>query len=147
MDLSLATRKISDLTLDLSALLKFLNKDDKICCGLTWQQSFTVETLSRNGSMLMGELAGRMGVAESTATRGLNILVRDGILARENCCDDKRQVRAVLTSKGRSLAKTLIECREKAIGRFLGPISAAGRKELILAMEKIMSFVRKVSCC
>lgn len=147
MELDEATKKFSGLMHDLTALLKLLNKDDRICCGLTWQQAFTIETLFAEGPMTMGSLAGRMGVAESTATRILNILVRDRYLTRKARSDDKRQVLAALTPRGRTAARELVRCREDALRRMLGTVRPEGRKELIAAMEKIKAFAGSASCC
>lgn len=147
MELLEATKRFSGLMRDLTALLKLLNKDDRICCGLTWQQAFTIETLFVEGSMSMGPLAARMGVAESTATRILNILDRDRYLRRRSFPGDRRQVLAELSPRGTAAAKTLIRCREDAIRRMMGSVQPKGRKELIAAMEKVKAFAQNASCC
>ncbi len=140
-------RDISRLLHDLTGILKLLNRDEKLCYGLTWPQAFTVEALA-GGALTMGELGTRMGVAESTATRILNVLVRDGLVERKPGESDRRQVRASLTAKGRTMAQKLVACRERGIAELIAPLSSAQRKNLVAAMETVKSAMAGgKSCC
>ena len=54
----------------------------------------------------MSELAASAGVAPPTATRMLDALVREGVVARTPCEDDRRVVRVALTEGGRDAVAT-----------------------------------------
>ena len=49
----------------------------------------------------MSELAGHLHLSPSGLTRRLDLLVREGLVARESCPSDRRAVYAVLTFRGR----------------------------------------------
>jgi DNA-binding MarR family transcriptional regulator len=143
-----SVKRFSRLLHDLTGLLKLLNRDEKLCYGLTWPQAFTVEALAAQGELTMSDLGAKMGVAVSTATRILDLLVRDGLVERKTGEHDRRQVLIALSEKGRDLARKLAVCREKAIGAMLAPLSAAKKKALLEAMETIKGVVAgSPSCC
>jgi DNA-binding MarR family transcriptional regulator len=137
----------SRLLHDLTGILKLLNRDDKICYGLTWPQAFTIETLSREGQLFMSALGERLGVKESTATRILNLLVRDNLVERKSGEKDRRQVSVSLTEAGRSMAKKLVACREKGIEELLSAMTQAQRQSLVAAMETVTAVMAGRKCC
>jgi DNA-binding MarR family transcriptional regulator len=137
----------SRLLHDLTGILKLLNRDDKICYGLTWPQAFTIETLSREGRLFMSALGERLGVKESTATRILNLLVRDNLVERKPGEQDRRQVSVSLTEAGRTMARKLVACREKGIEELLSAMTQAQRKSLIAAMETVTAVMAGRKCC
>jgi DNA-binding MarR family transcriptional regulator len=124
-----------------------LNRDDKICYGLTWPQAFTIETLSREGRLFMSALGERLGVKESTATRILNLLVRDNLVERKPGEQDRRQVSVSLTEAGRTMARKLVACREKGIEELLSAMTQAQRQSLIAAMETVTAVMAGRKCC
>jgi DNA-binding MarR family transcriptional regulator len=143
-----SVKRVSRLFYDLTGLLKLLNRDEKLCYGLTWPQAFTVEALAVNKEMTMTELSSKMGVAVSTATRILDLLVRDGLVERKNGHQDRRQVLIALSVKGREIARKLAACREQAIAVMLAPLSRTKKRALVAAMETIKSVVAESpSCC
>jgi DNA-binding MarR family transcriptional regulator len=137
----------SRLLHDLTGILKLLNRDDKICYGLTWPQAFTIETLSREGRLFMSALGERLGVKESTATRILNLLVRDNLVERKPGEQDRRQVSVSLTEAGRTMARKLVACREKGIEELLSAMTQAQRQSLIAAMETVTAVMAGRKCC
>ena len=75
--------------------LNLLNREQKVCYGLTIPQCYTIETLGHKDQQTMKELSAGMGVSISTMTRVVDILVRNGILVRKGNPDDRREVRRV----------------------------------------------------
>jgi DNA-binding MarR family transcriptional regulator len=142
-----SVRKFTHLLDNLTMFFKLLNRDEKICYGLTWPQAYTVGTLFNNGPLTMSEMSGKLGVTLSTVTRILNILVRDGLISRNPGNMDRRQVTASLTEKGKDIAKKLIDCREKAIEGFLLSVPTEKRKNLVEAMETIRSALAGTKFC
>jgi DNA-binding MarR family transcriptional regulator len=76
-----------------------------------------VETLSRTAAPSIKDVAGRLGVEHSTASRGVDAAVRSGLLTKQSCADDLRRTRLRLSAQGRSLLRkasarrqTLLDC-------------------------------------
>src|SRR5690606_24661415 len=49
------------------------------------------------------QIADDLGIEHSTASRAVDSLVRSGLLSRQRCTDDQRQVRLQLTARGRTV--------------------------------------------
>lgn len=77
--------------------------------GLTVPQSYTLLTLYDHKIMAMNELAGALKVTQTTMTRVVDNLVRDGYIDRIRNEEDRRVVEVQLTEKGIS---TVIKLRE-----------------------------------
>jgi MarR family transcriptional regulator, organic hydroperoxide resistance regulator len=74
--------------------------------GLTLAQYQLLEALQRSERLPVSELAASAGVAPPTATRMLDALVREGVVERTPCTDDRRVVRVALTDGGRDAVAT-----------------------------------------
>jgi len=129
--------------------LNLLNRDQKICYGLTMPQCYTIETLAQKGMFTMNELSREMGVSISTMTRIIDILVRDEVVWRKTNPEDRRQVCIKLTVKGRNLASKLKRCSEKYSKEVLNQVPVGKRKEIIESLETLNSAIKEVNkkCC
>jgi len=74
--------------------------------SLTLAQHQLLEALQTAERLPVSELAASAGVAPPTATRMLDALVREGVVARTPCEDDRRVVRVALTEGGRDAVAT-----------------------------------------
>jgi len=74
--------------------------------SLTLAQYQLLEALQTAERLPVSELAATAGVAPPTATRMLDALVREGVVARTPCEDDRRVVRVALTAGGRDAVAT-----------------------------------------
>ena len=70
---------------------------------LTLPQVHLLEPLAGGGSARIGELAEAAGVAAPTASRMVDSLEREGIVARGRAEDDRRATAVELTAEGRDL--------------------------------------------
>src|SRR5438477_81766 len=75
-------------------------------------QLYALGELARD-DLRMTELAGRLGLAESTVTRVIDRLESAGLVARRTSPPDRRCVVAELTPTGRRLAAELEESRRQ----------------------------------
>src|SRR4051812_27674117 len=103
---------------------------------LTASQSQALVTLA-GGGLMMRELAGRLGVAESTATRLVDRLERPGLAERTASEGDRRCVVARLTAAGRKLAGELEASRRQYLAEILATLPAEERRELVRLFEKV----------
>jgi len=64
-----------------------------------------VEILSASGAPSIKDVAARLAVEHSTASRGVDSAVHAGLLNKQPCADDQRRTRLALTPQGSSLLK------------------------------------------
>ena len=84
-----------------------IDRTEKLCHGVTLTQAFTIGTLHKKNVLTMNELSQELGLALSTLTRIIDILVRDKMVVRKSSSTDRRKVCIELTDNGKELAKKL----------------------------------------
>ncbi len=72
--------------------LNVLDRNEILCHGVTVTQCYLIDTINKTGEMSMNQLSTEMGLAISTLTRIIDILVRDKIVIRKRSTDDRRKV-------------------------------------------------------
>lgn len=129
--------------------LNVLNRDQKVCYGLTLPQCGAIETLSRKGMLPMKELSRQMGVTISTMTRVIDILVRDGLVTRKENPDDRRKVCIDLTGKGRTMASKLKKCSLDYSMAIFKKIPEEERQKVFEALELLNKAIEAANakCC
>jgi DNA-binding MarR family transcriptional regulator len=111
--------------------------------GLSLSQYHLLAPLAEGGPLTVRALAEGAAVAPPTATRMLDVLVRDGLATREPSAEDRRCVTVALTPAGRdALAVTgelLTEMRARIAGSLTEderPQAAALLRRLTLVVEE-----------
>jgi len=140
----------NDFSLLISQLIRKLNlleRDEKVCLGVTISQCYTIETLARKDKLSMKELSQEMGVAVSTMTRILDILVRDALAKRENNPKDRRSVCVQLTAKGKDIASKLKCCAEGYLKTIFDKIPGAKQEKVIEALNILLKAVEQHPFC
>jgi DNA-binding MarR family transcriptional regulator len=74
-----------------------------------------VEVLSSSGAPSIKDVAVRLAVEHSTASRAVDSALRLGLLSKQPCVDDLRRTRLALTSQGRTLLKQSAERRREVL--------------------------------
>src|SRR5437660_12337082 len=105
-------------------------------------QLYALGELARD-DLRMTELAGRLGLAESTVTRVIDRLESAGLVARRTSPPDRRCVVAELTPTGRRLAAELEESRRQFLAELMGTLQPAERRELIRLFDKLTEAIRR----
>ncbi|HEV8018706.1 MAG TPA: MarR family winged helix-turn-helix transcriptional regulator [Steroidobacteraceae bacterium] len=110
--------------------------------GLHGTQYTALQVLERAPSMTTTELAGMIGIDQTTATRTLALIRKNG-LASDSVGSDRRERRWVLTGKGQAQLRRLRpkwEAAQEAFERRLGRAEAmALKKAAYLAASKLTS--------
>lgn len=75
-----------------------------------------VEFLSLEAAPSIGDVATRLAVEHSTASRSVDGAVRSGLLSKRACTQDLRRTRLDLTSQGRTLLKKASARRRELLG-------------------------------
>ena len=103
---------------------------------LTSSQLQALATLA-GGGLRMSELAARLGVAESTATRLVDKLEGAKLVARRTSEPDRRCVVAELTPGGKRLAGRLQESRRSYLAEMLATLAPEERDEFVRLFAKV----------
>ena len=129
--------------------LNVLNREQKICYGLTLSQCYTIEILGQQGNQTMKDLSNGMAVSISSMTRVVDVLVRDQILMRQENPNDRREVRITLTEKGSELFTRLKQCSETYTKAILDRIPKSKRSMVLESLELTIDAINQVKtgCC
>jgi DNA-binding MarR family transcriptional regulator len=103
---------------------------------VTLTQYRTLVVLASRGPQSLGGLASAVGVTPATATRMCDRLVRKGLIRRRNERDDRRQLRVVLTPRGRALVDATTERRRAALKRIIDQIPDREQVVLVQALAR-----------
>lgn len=83
----------------------------------------------------LSDVAAALRVHPSNATRICDRLVDGGLLSRHQAADDRRQLRLVLTVRGRRLVRSVMRDRRAAIEAILGRMPATARRRMPTVLE------------
>jgi DNA-binding MarR family transcriptional regulator len=142
-------RRLRDALRALVRRFAISERADVACCGMTVAQAATLETLSAEGPMRLGELGGRLGIAPSTLTRNLARLQERGLVKLAAERRDARASRATLTAAGERAAADVLRQDEAFAASVLSRLPAGTRGEALDALEGLLVAVRDAteSCC
>lgn len=94
-------------------LMHLFERDQIKVFSFTASQCYTLLAVQKHGELAMSELSEKMNLDSSTMTRIVNVLVRDGYLARRRDSGDRRVVTVGLTDAGGQAARQLQGSIEK----------------------------------
>jgi len=130
---------------------KFATRDrnEKFCYGVTVTQCYTLDMIFNHAQMTMQSLSDELGLAISTLTRVVDILVRDGFIHRYQGEQDRRHVYVQLTEKGKELAVKLKARSEQIWQAVFDKIPKPKRSEIITNIELLHAVLEEVNkqCC
>ncbi len=128
--------------------LGFLQRDEICCEGVTVSQCYALQVLRREGELLPGELAERLGIDPSSATRALDVLVRNGYVERRRPeSGDRRRVLLRLTKSGEALTDRLMGAGDAFFERVLATFSAKERAEVVRVMGRLADALGATEGC
>ena len=104
---------------------------------LTVAQYVALRDICERGPFTMGELAGLLAVAESTASRMVDRLVDAELVSRGADPADRRRVIVQATLRGRRLLARARRRRAAQMARFLERLSATERRQLVRLIGKL----------
>lgn len=132
-----STEQVLSARRSFTRLARFISQlmREKLACGpVTIQQFYTLESLEA-GPRPMKDLAAQVGLHQSTLTRIVDRLERDGLVARRSNPKEKRIVEVVLTGAGRNLYHSLDrECTHVA-SEMLNVVPEESRRACLEALD------------
>ena len=125
---------------------------EQVCCGeVTRQQFDTLRALGEAGGLTTGQVAQRLGIDLSTASRNLAVLEREGLIRRRAGAEDARAVRNVVTARGQGCVESLCCEEDSAIAAVLGRLPRAEQAAVMRALELLAGALDGVcgeaACC
>jgi DNA-binding MarR family transcriptional regulator len=77
-------------------------KSEALCCGVTMAQCHAILEIGEAGELNLKDLSARLGLDNSTLSRTVESLVRDGLAERTPSKEDRRATVIQLNDKGRA---------------------------------------------
>lgn len=96
-----------------------------------------LDTLGAEGAMAMGELAARVRVPVSTATRVVDRMVERDLVQRERPEDDRRTVLVALAPAGQRFYDDALATRVAGFERMLRALAVSEQEELLRLYRKM----------
>jgi len=128
----------------LSRRFNALQRGEKRCFGVTMPQCLALELLHQEGPRTVRGLADGLGLETSSATRLVDGLARDGLVARRRDEEDRRRVFLSLTESGNALAVRLEGCADEYTERILACIPRGQRRDLLAALRLLADAFEKL---
>jgi DNA-binding MarR family transcriptional regulator len=101
----------------------------------TLAQYRTLVVLASRGPQRVGDLAGVLGVAPSTAGRMTDRLLRKGLIRRHRARQDRRAVQVSITAAGRAVVAEATARRRELIAEILGRVPPAEQGAVARALR------------
>ncbi len=137
---------MGDLCSALVRRLRLLERSELSCCGIPMSQAMVLQTLqAKPEGQRMSEIAEALGVAQSTATRLVEPLVREQRVERRPAPEDGRAVVIGLTTKGQHAAAELARLSQRWSDGVLVRIPSEQREQVIEALATVVEAVN--DCC
>lgn len=128
--------------------LGMLQRDEICCAGVTVPQCYAMQILHAEGELAQGELAGRLGIDPSSATRAVDVLERNGHVERIRPDEgDRRKVMLRLTPSGAALTDQLMKTGDDLFAGYLTKFTPGERRDLVRLLRKLADAIGGESCC
>jgi len=127
---------------ELTRLFSQVQREGVACCGSTYTQCSLLTELGHSGAMTLADLGRRVELDKGWTSRAVETLVDDGLLIKEPSPEDRRMVSIALTPAGTTRFAELNETLNQQVGRIMGRIPSAERRQVIHALELLVEALR-----
>ena len=114
--------------------------------SITLAQYRMLAVLADDDGQNVRDLAARLGVDRSTATRMCNRLVSAGLIQRADDPDDRRAVVISLTGEGRAVVAAVTRARRDNVAALLRSLPPARREQLVDLLDEFAELAEKNTC-
>jgi DNA-binding MarR family transcriptional regulator len=111
---------------------------------LTIAQHRVLLLLEEAGSLTVNDVATRLGVDQSNASRHCSRLAALGLVDRTPASHDRRAVDVRLTTRGREQVLAVREARREWAGEVLGRLTDEQAREAVRGLERFASAAREL---
>ena len=120
---------------------------DEAGVTITLAQYRMLAVLSPDNAQNVRDLAARLGVDRSTATRMCNRLVSAGLIERTEDPADRRAVMISLTGEGRGVVEAVTRARRDNVGALLRALPADRREQLVDLLDEFAELAENPRVC
>ena len=106
---------------------------------LTVPQFRTLAFVNRNQGSPLCKVADHMGLTSPSVSTLVDGLIKRGMMTREDQPDNRRRVRLVVTSRGRTILEASSRGTRAYLAKKLSSVSAENREVIVRAMETLRS--------
>jgi DNA-binding MarR family transcriptional regulator len=124
-----------------TALSKWLTDTHNV--GLTDYYAILHLSKASDRELRINDLAHRVGLNQSSATRLVGRLEAKGLAVRDTCPDDGRGVYAVITDHGMNVVNAISESYENKIGELLGTAAQEHPHLSLVDLDGAFGTIRK----
>ena len=114
--------------------------------SITLAQYRMLAVLADDDGQNVRDLAARLGVDRSTATRMCNRLVGAGLIQRTDDPDDRRAVVISLTGEGGAVVAAVTRARRDNVAALLRSLPAARREQLVDLLDEFAELAETDAC-
>ncbi|MGH7497127.1 MAG: MarR family winged helix-turn-helix transcriptional regulator [bacterium] len=141
--------RMQRLTKELLRRYQMRDRNEITCCGITVSQCYALDALGESGEMTMIQLAGKLYLDKSTATRTIDPLVERGLAQRRLSAEDRREILVSLTPAGKKLHEEIVASLQASQRQILERIAPEEREHILAALELLSAAMQDwmVTCC
>ena len=143
-------RLIRERMLELQRNLGGQLKSDAKCCGITVAQCHALMKVGAKGEISLVELAGSLGLDNSTLSRTIDVMVQAGLVERYANPHDRRYVTISLSTKGCALYNNIDRTSNEYFASALELIPEEKRGQILESftlLEEAVSKLGSMDCC
>ena len=139
--------KLRELLRTLIRKLGVLERSEAGCCDMTLSQCNALIEVGRAGVLSVNQLADRLNLDKSTASRVSDKLVLDGLLLRQEDPSDRRYVVLKLAEHGSQTYANLENRMTAYFEEVIGGVDPAERAAMLRGLQTLASALNSDSCC
>ena len=127
--------------------LGVLERSEAGCCDMTLSQCNALIEIGRAGVLSVNQLADRLNLDKSTASRVSDKLVLDGQLLRQEDPNDRRYVVLQLTNRGTQTYANLEKRMTAYFEEVMAGVDPSEREAMIKGLQTLATALNSDSCC
>jgi len=127
--------------------LGILEKGEFSCCGTTISNCHALVEIGRAEEISLNELAELLNLDNSTMSRTVNNLVKQGFVIRDIHSEDRRYVKIRLTDEGHKVFKTIETNMKVYYKSILKSIPENKREQVLDSLKLLVNAVEENKCC
>lgn len=124
-----------------------LQKEGAQCCGISPVLSHLVYEINKQPQITLNELADIIGLDNSTTSRHIQSLIKQGLASSTPHETDKRYITLTLTEAGKETANNITKLMVDYISDLFDYIPESKREQVLDSMELLITALHKSPMC
>lgn len=125
----------------------FLQKEGAQCCGVSPVLSHVIYEIGKNPQITLNELADLIGLDNSTTSRHIQSLIKQGLVLSTPSEVDKRYIALTLTKAGRETADNITKLMVSYISDLFKNIPEGKREQVLESIDLLLAAMRNSPMC